>query len=92
MSYERRFDTDKVIMSTGLTVASFYTLPDDMEQVLRTYTPEACDSAIVYDALTGAHYFLSKEGKRCVIEAEDVRIVMLRSMNLPGHGPIFGEY
>jgi hypothetical protein len=92
MSYERRYDAGKVITASGQPAGSFYILPPEMEQVLRTFTPEARDSALLLDACTGIYYFLDSDGCRRTLAADDVRATVMRNMNLPGHTPIYGDY
>jgi len=87
----RRYDVQKVIMSTGLTVGHFLLLPPEMEDVLRSFTPDAYDSDMILDGLSGVYFYLDPQGKRCTIPPDDVRSQLMLSMNLPGHGPIFGD-
>lgn len=89
---ERRYDAGKVITTSGQHAGSFYLLPPEMEEVLRTFTPEAHDSDVIIDVTSGTYYFVMPDGSRGSIKPDDVRAVVIKSMNLPGHGPIYGDY
>lgn len=90
MDKTRRYDQMDVLQAVNPR-GDFFVLPDDMEKVLRTFTPEAHDSEVLIDVHTGTFHYLDRYGRRKQIPRTDVRAVLMESMNLPGHGPIFGD-
>lgn len=91
MSGQRRYDQYDVVKAAG-PAGNYFALPDEMEEVLRTFTPDAHDSEVIIDSATGTYYYLDRYGRRKHIPRTDVRAIIMENMNLPGHRPLLGAF